>query len=113
MLLLSQLNRAVEGRDNKRPTLADLRDSGAIEQDADTIMFLYREAYYLQREKPESFNRQLEREADLAACIHKAEVEIAKQRNGRIQTVELFVDLQYSAVRNAAKAGYADVRSGV
>jgi replicative DNA helicase len=109
-ILLSQLNRAVEQRDNKRPMLSDLRDSGAIEQDADTIMFLYREAYYLAREKPESYSRQIERDADLSGCINKGELEIAKQRNGRIQTIELFMDLQYSAVRNAAREGYGDMQ---
>lgn len=107
-LLLTQLNRAVEQRDDKRPTLADLRDSGAIEQDADCVMFLYREAYYLAREKPTSANRQLERDADLAACKHQAEVEVAKQRNGRIATVELFTDVSCSHFSNAARTGYGE-----
>lgn len=109
VVLLSQLNRDVEKRDDKRPTLADLRDSGAIEQDADTVAFLYREAYYLQREKPTSLNRQLERDADLSGCINKAELDIAKQRNGRVQMIELYVDMAHSAVRNAARAGYAEM----
>ncbi|UXN69926.1 DnaB-like helicase C-terminal domain-containing protein [Devosia neptuniae] len=109
VLLLSQLNRDVEKRDDKRPTLADLRDSGAIEQDADTVLFLYREAYYLQREKPTSLNRTLERDADLSACLNKAELEVAKQRNGRVQSIDLFVDMAHSAVRDAARPGYAEM----
>lgn len=105
VLLLTQLNREVEKRDDKRPTLADLRDSGAIEQDADTIMLLYREAYYLEREKPQGLNRQMEQQADLAACIHKAEIDIAKQRNGRVQSIEVWADMALSAFRNAARPG--------
>lgn len=110
VLLLSQLNRDVEKRDDKRPTLADLRDSGAIEQDADSVMFLFREAYYLQRETPNSLSRQIERDADLSGCINKAELDVAKQRNGRVQKLDLFVDMAHSAVRNAARAGYADMQ---
>jgi replicative DNA helicase len=105
VLLLTQLNREVEKRDDKRPTLADLRDSGAIEQDADTIMLLYREAYYLEREKPQGLTRQMEQQADLAACVHKAEIDIAKQRNGRVQSVEVWADMSLSAFRNAARPG--------
>lgn len=106
VLLLSQLNRQVESRDDKRPTLADLRDSGAIEQDADCIMFLHREAYYLQREKPKNMDREIERQADLSACINHMDLEVAKQRNGEVRRIDLFVDMAYSAVRNAAKAEY-------
>jgi replicative DNA helicase len=109
VLLLTQLNRAVEQRDDKRPTLADLRDSGAIEQDADMVMFLYRHAYYLAREKPSTLDKQIERDADLAACLHQAEVEIAKQRNGRIDTIELFVDIGCSHFGNAARRGYGEM----
>lgn len=105
-LLLTQLNRAVEQRDDKRPTLSDLRDSGAIEQDADCVMFLYRDAYYLEREKCTSPTRQMERDADLDACRYHAEVEVAKQRNGRIATVELFADVRCSYFGNAARTGY-------
>lgn len=112
VLLLTQLNRAVEQRDDKRPTLADLRDSGAIEQDADAVMFLYRESYYLAREKPSSAARQIERDADLAACINKAEVEIAKQRNGRLGTVELFTEIGCSYFGNAARHTYGEDQHG-
>lgn len=105
VLLLTQLNREVEKRDDKRPTLADLRDSGAIEQDADMIMLLFREAYYLEREKPQGLTRQMEQQADLAASIHKAEIDIAKQRNGRVQSVEVWADMSLSAFRNAVRPG--------
>jgi len=104
-LLLTQLNRAVETRDDKRPTLADLRDSGAIEQDADTVMFLYREAYYIAREKPANAEAARIRDEKLTECEHKAELEVAKQRNGQVRTVELWCDMAYSAFRNAARYG--------
>lgn len=113
VLLLTQLNREVEKRDDKRPTLADLRDSGAIEQDADMIMLLYREAYYLEREKPGSLAREMDLKADLAACIHKAEIDIAKQRNGRVQSIEVWADMATSSFRNATRPGYAEMRRGM
>lgn len=102
VVLLSQLNRAVEGRDNKRPQLSDLRDSGAIEQDADTIMFLYREAYYLEREKGGSAEVQADRTERLVECQNKLELQIAKQRNGPLATVDLFADMACAAIRNGA-----------
>lgn len=103
VVLLSQLNRAVEGRDNKRPQLSDLRDSGAIEQDADTIMFLYREAYYLEREKGGGSDKEAERTERLADCQNKLELIIAKQRNGPLATVDLFADMACAAIRNGAQ----------
>lgn len=103
VVLLSQLNRGVEGRENKRPMLSDLRDSGAIEQDADMIAFLFRESYYLERETGGSFEDQAAREDKLAAVRNKMEFIIAKQRNGPLDTVNLFADMAYSAVRNGAR----------
>lgn len=102
VVLLSQLNRAVESRDNKRPQLSDLRDSGSIEQDADTIIFLYREAYYLEREKA-SGEKEIERVERLSDCGNKLEFIVAKQRNGPLGTVELFADMACSAIRNGAR----------
>ncbi len=98
LLALSQLSRQTEQRDDKRPQLADLRESGSIEQDADVVMFLYREEYYLAREKPgqrasesdDAFAKRLasyEKRKEDAENI--AEVIVAKQRHGPIGTVEL------------------------
>lgn len=102
VVLLSQLNRAVESRDNKRPQLSDLRDSGSIEQDADTIIFLYREAYYLEREKA-SGDKETDRLSRLVETQNKMEFIIAKQRNGPLKTIDLFADMSCSAVRNGAR----------
>lgn len=102
VVLLSQLNRAVESRDNKRPQLSDLRDSGSIEQDADTIIFLYREAYYLERRKA-SGDKETERLERLTDATNKLEFIVAKQRNGPLKTIELFADMACSAVRNGAR----------
>jgi replicative DNA helicase len=87
---LAQLNRSVEGRVNKRPTMADLRDSGSLEQDADLIVFLYREEYYLQTpcSDPNSEDRRIAR---LAEVRNKLELNIAKQRNGPTGTLEIFL----------------------
>ena len=104
VVLLSQLNRGVEGRDDKRPQLMDLRDSGNIEQDADAVMFLYREAYYLERAEPADFDARIEWLAKLERAARKAELSIAKQRNGPTNTIDLFVDIACSAVRNAARS---------
>lgn len=103
VVLLSQLNRALEAQADKRPQLSSLRDSGAIEQDADTIIFLYREAYYLQREKGGGPEKEAERIERLADCQTKLEFSIAKQRNGPVTSIDLFVDVACSAVRNAAR----------
>lgn len=93
VVLLSQLSRALEGRDEKRPTLGDLRDSGSIEQDADTVMFVYREEYYESRPKKQSGfkgkNNEAAQEADLEAIKGQAEIIVAKNRQGKLGTVEL------------------------
>jgi replicative DNA helicase len=90
VIALSQLSRAVEQRDNKRPQLSDLRESGSIEQDADVVMFIYREEYYLARqEPPQNSDKHLDWEDKLKAVEHLAEVTVAKQRHGPIGKVQL------------------------
>ena len=105
VIALSQLSRQVESRDDKRPQLSDLRESGSIEQDADVVMFVYRGEYYKEREKPDDAN--LEAMAtwqDEMSRLHgKAEVIIGKQRHGPIGTVELSFEAQFTRFGNLVK----------
>ena len=107
VIALSQLSRSVESRDDKRPQLSDLRESGSIEQDADIVMFTYREEYYLENRDPsqrisgnanekiiESFQKRLER------ARGKADVIIGKNRHGRPETVHLAFFGDYSLFDN-------------
>jgi len=103
VLALSQLSRGVESRENKRPMLSDLRESGSIEQDADTVAFLYRESYYLEKERGRNSDEEADRVERLADCQNKLEFIIAKQRMGAVKTIDLFVDVACSAVRTAAR----------
>jgi replicative DNA helicase len=103
VVALAQLNRAAEGRDDKRPTLADLRQSGSIEQDADLVLLLYREAYYLERPSPDPSDEGI-RIARLMEVRNRIEVIIAKNRNGRICTVPLFCNIAANAFRNLSRA---------
>ena len=97
VLLLAQLNRQVESREDKRPQLSDLRESGDVEADADVVLLLFREAYYLAgKDDPEST-------AKLLACENKLEIIIAKNRNGPTRTVEVFCDVASNAVRNLSR----------
>lgn len=105
VLALSQLSRAVEQRDNKRPQLSDLRESGSIEQDADVVMFVYREEYYLEREEPaqrpeegpEKFNtRYGDWQQRLSEAHNIAECIIAKQRHGPIGPVRMHFNGQFT-----------------
>lgn len=90
VIALSQLSRQVESRDDKRPQLADLRESGSIEQDADIVMFVYREEYYLQRKQPrEGTPEHASWQAEMAAVHGLADVIVAKHRNGPVDTVTL------------------------
>ncbi len=90
VLALSQLSRQVESRDDKRPQLSDLRESGSIEQDADAVMFVFREAYYLGRSEPrEGTPEHLDWQEQMDQLRHVAEVIIGKQRHGPIGTVRL------------------------
>lgn len=98
VVALSQLSRAVESRDNKRPRLSDLRESGAIEQDADMVMFLYRDAYYKQKDKEQD---------DLPVQENQeTEVIIGKQRNGPIGTVSLMFKPRTATFFNMVSSGH-------
>ncbi|GGO52274.1 replicative DNA helicase [Roseovarius pacificus] len=105
VMALSQLSRQVESRDDKRPQLSDLRESGSIEQDADVVMFVFREEYYVEREKPS--DEKLDEMAawqDRMSRLHgKAEVIIGKQRHGPIGTVELSFESQFTRFGNLVK----------
>ncbi|MEM8813592.1 MAG: replicative DNA helicase [Pseudomonadota bacterium] len=93
ILALSQLSRQVEAREDKRPMLSDLRESGSIEQDADVVLFVYREKYYVQAKKPaEGTEEFFKWQADMERVNNKAEVIIGKQRHGPTGTVELRFD---------------------
>lgn len=93
VMALSQLSRGVESREDKRPMLSDLRESGSIEQDADVVMFVYREKYYVQNKKPaEGTEEFFKWQADMERAHGKAEVIIAKQRHGPTANVELRFD---------------------
>lgn len=112
VLALSQLSRAVEMREDKKPQLADLRESGSIEQDADVVMFVYREEYYHARSEP---TQRPEESPDKFADRHSrwmqrgeeirniAEVVVAKQRHGPIGTVELHFDGQFTRFSDLEK----------
>jgi replicative DNA helicase len=104
ILALSQLSRKVEDREDKRPQLSDLRESGSIEQDADAVMFVFREAYYLERAQPkEGTAEHLLWQADMARLAHEAEVIIGKQRHGPIGTVRLSFDPEVTRFGNLAR----------
>lgn len=99
VIALSQINRASESRTNNRPTMADLRDSGAIEQDADAICMLYRPAYYLERKAREE-GPDDETLAALRASANVLEIDVQKNRNGPTGVVEMFADIRCNAVRD-------------
>lgn len=105
VIALSQLSRQTEQRDDKRPQLSDLRESGSIEQDADVVMFIFREEYYLARERPvqranETSEKFMEREDQhrqkLSDLTNMAELIVAKQRHGPIATVELHFNGEFT-----------------
>lgn len=103
IILLCQLNREVERRDSHKPQLADLRDSGAIEEDADIVMFAFREAYYLGRMAPEEdSDKEIHRQAKLERAEKLIEIVCPKTRNGAIFNRRFFADMGSNAVRDLA-----------
>lgn len=100
VLCLAQLNRGVEGRENKRPTLPDLRDAGNIEEDADTVIFAYREAYYKRLQETDEM-LEAARQDDLRRLKNCFEAIVAKNRNGPAETANLWCDIGSNAFRNA------------
>ena len=111
VLALSQLSRAVEQREDKRPLLSDLRESGSIEQDADVVMFIFREEYYHSRLAPmrrpdeteDELEKRIEKFQESGEKVHgKAEVMVAKQRHGPIGTVNLRFDAQTTKFEDLA-----------
>jgi replicative DNA helicase len=105
VIALSQLSRAVESREDKRPQLSDLRESGSIEQDADVVMFVYRDEYYLQQRAPkqmgfdneEKFHHAVEKwQRDMETVHNRAELLIEKQRHGPTGKIDLFFEGEFT-----------------
>jgi replicative DNA helicase len=105
VIALSQLSRQVEAREDKRPQLSDLRESGSIEQDADVVMFVYRGEYYKEREKPgeENLEAMAQWQQDMEQLHGKAEVIIGKQRHGPVGSVDLSFDGRFTKFGNLVK----------
>ncbi|WP_155139222.1 replicative DNA helicase [Aquisalinus luteolus] len=104
VIALSQLSRQVEQREDKRPQLSDLRESGSIEQDADVVLFVYREEYYLSRAEPrEGTPEHLQWQEDCDKAAGKAEVIIGKQRHGPIGNIKLAFDASIVKFGNLAQ----------
>ena len=114
VIALSQLSRQVESRDDKHPQLSDLRESGSIEQDADVVLFVYREEYYHVMRKPLESDREKFAQwlADADKVAGKAEVIIAKQRHGPTGTVELQFDGSITKFSNLAPGDHLPERFG-
>ena len=111
VIALAQLSRQVENREDKKPQLADLRESGSIEQDADVVMFIYREAYYMGRLEPkEGTAEHLEWQEKLDPIRNVAEVIIGKQRHGPIGVVRLHFNEDLTKFSNYAREGRWEAR---
>ena len=105
VLGLSQLSRAVEQREDKRPQLSDLRESGSIEQDADVVLFVFREEYYHRNREPRAGTPEhVEWMVEGERVFGKAEVIVGKQRHGPTGTVELHFDAELTRFGNLAHA---------
>jgi replicative DNA helicase len=107
VIALSQLSRQVETREDKRPQLSDLRESGSIEQDADVVMFVFREEYYVERAKPSEGTAEFQTWMEKMQLVTgKAEVIIGKQRHGPVGTVTLAFEGQYTRFADLAEEHY-------
>ena len=101
VLALSQLSRQVEQRDNHKPQLSDLRESRSIEQDADVVMFVYREGYYLQRKEPrEATVEHAEWQAKMNEVSNLAEIIIGKQRHGPTGNIHVEFEGMYTKFKD-------------
>ncbi len=111
VLACAQLSRQVEQRDDKRPQLSDLRESGSIEQDADVVMFVFRESYYLSRSEPrEGTPEHLTWQEEMDKVGHLAEVIIGKQRHGPIGVVRMHYNDDLTKFSDLAREGRYEVR---
>jgi replicative DNA helicase len=106
VLALSQLSRGVDARDDKRPVLSDLRESGSIEQDADVVMFVYREEYYLKSREPEAGTPEHTKWMEkLDRATGRADLLVEKHRHGATNKIELFFDDRFTRFSNLASDG--------
>jgi replicative DNA helicase len=113
ILALSQLSRQVESRDDKRPQLSDLRESGSIEQDADVVIFVYRDEYYLKNKEPrEGSEEWFKWESDLKAAENRAELIIGKQRHGPTGKVDVLFESHVTRFGNLAEEDHLPERRG-
>ncbi len=111
IIALSQLSRQVEARDDKRPQLADLRESGSIEQDADVVLFVYREEYYLKNREPKPGTEEwFKWETEMKAAEGRAEIIIGKQRHGPTGTAKLSFEAGYTRFGNLAREDHLPQR---
>mgnify|MGYP001262396385 FL=1 len=101
VVALSQLSRAVEQRDDHKPQLSDLRESGSIEQDADVVMFVYRASYYLERKEPQAATvEHAEWQAKMSEIAHQAQIIIAKQRHGPTGNIDLEFEAMFTKFKD-------------
>jgi replicative DNA helicase len=111
VIALSQLSRQVENREDKRPQLSDLRESGSIEQDADVVMFVYREEYYLKNKKPREGTEEFFKwEREMEAVHGRAEIIIGKQRHGPTGTVDVQFEADITRFSNLAREDHLPER---
>jgi len=107
VVALSQLSRAVEQRDDHKPLLSDLRESGSIEQDADVVMFVYRAAYYLERKEPQAATvEHAEWQAKMSEIAHLAQIIIAKQRHGPTGNIDLEFEAMFTKFKDKDTQSY-------